>query len=90
MQGSILLIADILFLSGVKGQIADRSNQAVDAEGDRGQEEVSAGSAGETLRFQGRVIDDQAADPTQEEGQQKTNEILIHFLFSFLLELLSV
>ena len=73
----ILLVADVLLLSGIKGQVADGSNQAVDTEGDHGQEDVSAGSTGEAFGLQGGVVDDQAADPTQEKGQQETDEIVV-------------
>ena len=48
----ILLVADVFLLSGIKGQVADGSNQAVDTEGDHSQEDVSAGSTGEAFGLQ--------------------------------------
>ena len=81
---SVLLVTDISGLRGIEEEVADGGNQTVDAEGDCGQQDVSTGSAGETLGLQGSVVDDQAADPTQEEGEQKTSKVLIYFWFSSL------
>ena len=69
MTELVLCVADVLFLGRIEGQIADSSNQAVDTEGNYGQEEVSSSSAGVALGLQGRMVDDQATDPAQEESQ---------------------
>ena len=77
MKELALEVANVLFLGGVKAQIADGGNQAVQTEGDQRQEEVSGGSAGVAFGLQRRVVNDEAADETQEEGQQKTNQIVV-------------
>ena len=64
----VLFIADVAFLIGIKDQVADRSDQTVDAKGDHGEEDVRAGSAGVALGLLGSVIDDQTTDPAQEKG----------------------
>ncbi|MBP3396412.1 MAG: hypothetical protein J6L87_04475 [Clostridia bacterium] len=75
--GSALEVADVLFLAGIEEQVADGGNQGVDTAGDIAKEQVSLGSAGVALRLQGGVVDDQAADLTQEKGQQETDEIVV-------------
>ena len=78
----VLLVANVGCLVGIEGQVADGSNQAIDAEGHHGQEEVCCGSAGVALGLQRSMIDDQATNPAQEESQQKTNQIVvIHYMF---------
>ena len=79
------LIADVLGLSGIEGQVANGGNQAIDAKGDQGEEDVSGGSAGISLRLEAGVIDNDAADPSQKERQKKANQIfVIHFENSFI------
>ena len=73
----VLLIADVLFLGRIKGEVADGGNQAVNAPSDQSQPEVSTGSAGVALGLQGAVINDHTADPAQEKGQQEANKIVI-------------
>ena len=81
----ISLVADVLILGGVKEQVADRSNQRINAKGQVSQDEVHPGAAGVTFRLQVGVVDDDATDKAQEEGQQEANDILvIHFMFAFL------
>jgi hypothetical protein len=81
---SILFVADISLLGGIKEQIADRCNQSVDTKGNNREENVRQSSRRITLRFQRGVVDDNASDPTQEKGQQKTNEIVvIHYRSPF-------
>ena len=80
-KGSSLFVADVLFLCRIKEQIADGRNQTVDTKGDHGQKDVRAGSGSIALGLERGVVDDQTADPTQEKGEQKTNEIVvIHFV----------
>jgi hypothetical protein len=74
---SVFGVADIAGLCGIKGQIADRGDQTVNAKGDGGQENVSQRAAGITCGFERRMIDDDAADPAKEKGQQKTDEVLV-------------
>ena len=73
----VLLVADVLFLSRIEEQVADRSDQTVNSPSNSGEENVAAGSGGVAFGLEGRVVDDQAADPTQEEGQQEANEIVV-------------
>ena len=72
-----LQITDVLFLVGIKEEVADGSNQGIDPHGKEAKEEIQTGSGSKTIRPQRRVVDDQAANPTQQEGQQKTNYIFI-------------
>ena len=60
----VFLIADIFVLSGIEGQVANGGNQAIDAKGNHGEEDVGAGSAGVSLRLQFRMIDNNTTDPT--------------------------
>ena len=73
----VLLVTDVLCLCGVEHEVADGSNQRVNTEGQVCEDEVCPGSGGPAFRLQGSVVDDNAADPAQEEGQQKTNEVLV-------------
>lgn len=68
-------IADIAVVVRVEGQIADRSNQTVDPEGYHGEEEVRASSGPPTIGLETCMVDDQAADPTQEEGEQNMSSL---------------
>jgi hypothetical protein len=78
---SILFVTDILFLCRIKGKIADRCNQGVDSASNITQNDISPGSGRITLGLERGMVDDQAADPTQEKGQKKANEIVVvHFM----------
>ena len=91
LYSSVTLPADVLFLGGIEGQVADSGNQAINTQGHYGQPEICTGSAGVALGLKLSVVDDNAANPTQEEGQQKTNEILvIHDKVPFWLKILSI
>ena len=91
MQELVLLVADISFLGGIEGQVADGSNQGVDTEGQVGQNEVCPGSGGVALGLEGSVVDDEATNEAQEEGQQETNQVLItHYGVLLSQELLKV
>ena len=72
----ILLVADVTISSGIEEQVADGSDQGVNAKGNHCGPEVSAGSAGVAFGLQAGMVDDEAADPTQEESQQKTNNVI--------------
>ena len=73
---SVLLVADVVGLCRIEEQVADGSDQGVNAKGDNRGPEVSAGSAGVAFGLQVGMVDDEAADPTQEESQQKTNNVI--------------
>lgn len=53
MQGSVLLVTDVLLLGGIEGEVADGSDQRIDAEGNDTQKQVSTGSAGVAGGLQG-------------------------------------
>ena len=73
----VLLVADISFLSGIESQVADGSNQGVDTASDVTQNQVCPSSGGMACGLQGGMVDDQATDPAQEEGQQEANQIVV-------------
>jgi hypothetical protein len=74
---SILSVADILVLSGIKGQVADGSNQRINTHGQIGKNEVSPRSGGEAFGLEGRVVDDDTTDKAEEKCQQKANNVLV-------------
>ena len=74
---SVLFVTDVLSLCRIKDQIANGCNQTVNTKGDRGQEDVRQSSGRIALGLQAGVVDDQASDPTEEEGKQETNEIVV-------------
>ena len=74
----VLLVADVFGLSRVKRQVADGSDQAVNAAGDVAEDEVSTGARGVALGLQRGVVDDKASDPAEEEGQEETNDFVVH------------
>ena len=73
----VLLVTDISFLGRIKEQVADSGNQTVNTKGNVGKEEIRQGSGGVALGLKVGVVDDDTADPAQEEGQQKTNQIVV-------------
>ena len=73
----VLLIADVLGLGGVEGQVADGSHELVDSEGHDCKQDVAAGAGCSTLCLQGRVVDDETSDPSEEESQEEACEILV-------------
>ena len=72
-----LYVTDVAGLRGIEGQVADGSNQRINVEGDVTQDEVQPGSGHPTLGLQRSAVDDDAADPTQEEGQQETYQFVV-------------
>ena len=70
-------ITNVVRLVFVKEQVANRCYQAVNAKRDVRQEKVSKRSGFEAVGFERGVIDDQAADPTKKEGQQKANKVVV-------------
>lgn len=74
---SVLDVTDVLFLGGIKEKVADGSNERINAEGDDAEEEVSQSSGGITFGLQRGVVDDKATDPTEEEGQQEADELVV-------------
>jgi hypothetical protein len=78
---SVLLVTDISFLGRIKEQVADSSNQRINTKGEVGKEEVSQRSGGVALGLEAGVVDNDTADPAKEEGQQKTDEIIVVIVF---------
>lgn len=73
----VLLVADVLVLGGVEGQVADGSHDLVNSAGYDCEQDVAAGAGRPTLCLQGRVVDDETSDPSEEEGQEEACEILV-------------
>jgi len=78
-------VADVGVLAGIEDQVANRSNQLVDTKGNNAQEEVGKRSGSPTLGFEGGMVDNQTTDKAQEEGKQKTNDIVVVFHLNVLL-----
>ena len=72
-----LEVTDVLFLGRIKEKVADRSNEGVDTEGDGAENEVSPRSGGVAFGLEGGVVDDNAANPTEEEGKKETDELVV-------------
>ena len=68
---SILAIADVTGLGGIESQVADGRNQTVNPASDNRQEHISKGSGSIAFRFQRRVVDDNASDPSQKKVSRK-------------------
>lgn len=66
---SVLLVADVVGLSGIEGEVADRSNETVDTEGDYCKEDVSESSRCVAFGLEACVVDDDTTDPTEEKCQ---------------------
>ena len=77
----ILLITEVFFLGRIKGQVANSGNQGVNAKGEVGQEEVSQRSGGVTLGLEVSMVDNDTADPTQKESQQKADQVIVVIVF---------
>ena len=84
---SILLVTDVLRLSGIEHQIEYRCNEAVNSAGYDRKEEVATGSRGKAFGLKRTVVDDDTADESQEKCQQKTNKFgVIHDKTPFIYE----
>ena len=77
MRYLILKIPNIATSRFLKCKIANGSNQTVDTEGDHGQENICQRSGSIALGLEGSVVDHDASDPTEKEGQYKANEIVV-------------
>ena len=67
-------IADILFLGRIKEKVADRSNERINTQSKISKDEVRPSSGGVAFGLQRSVVDNQTADPTEEERQQETDQ----------------
>lgn len=70
-----LLIADILFLIGIEGELTDRSNQSIDTQSADVQEQISQDTALVSFTSQRSQVDDQRTDSAQTPCQEKANNI---------------
>ena len=73
----VLLVTDVLILSGIEEEVADRSNEGVNTHSDVGKKEICPGSRGEAFGLELGVVDDDASDETEEEGQQKADDVFV-------------
>lgn len=71
LQKLVLLVPYIPNFFRIKRKIEDRCDQAVNSKCNYRKEEICTGSAGKSCGLQLRMIDDDAADPSEEECQQK-------------------
>lgn len=85
-SGLLLDVSDVLRLGRIKGQVADRRYQTVDAERNHRKEDIRQRSGLKACGLQGRMIDNETTDPSKEESQQKTYKIVVfhHFCAPFL------
>ena len=65
---SILLITNVLGLGGVKCEVANGCNQAINAQGNDRKEQICQGSGCVALGFEAGVVDDKATNPTKEKS----------------------
>lgn len=64
-----LFVANVLFVSGIELEVADRSNEGVNTKSEECEPEVSTGSAGIAFGLKTGVIDNDATNPTKEESE---------------------
>ena len=85
-QELLLDVSDVLRLGRIKGQVADRRYQTVDAERNHRKEDIRQRSGLKACGLQGRMVDHETTDPSKEESQQKTYKIVVfhHFCTPFL------
>ena len=73
----VLLVTDVLILGGIEEEVADSSNERINSEGEISEKEVSPRSRGEAFGLELGVVDDDASDETEEEGQQKADDVFV-------------
>lgn len=74
---SVLLVTDVLILSGIEEEVADGSNEGVNAKSDVSEKEIRPRSGGEAFGLELGVVDDDASDKAEEEGQDKANYVFV-------------
>lgn len=78
-------VTNVLGLSGIKEQVADRCYEGVNSERNKSKEKVCECSGLVSFGLKGSMVDNKASDPAKEEGQKKTNDVVvIHCFYSFL------
>ena len=74
---SVLLVTDVLFLGGIEEEVADGCNEGVNTHGEVSKKEICPRSRGEAFGLELGVVDDDASDEAEEEGQDKANYVLV-------------
>ena len=74
---SVLLVTDVLILSRIKEEVADRSYERVNTECDIAENEVKPCSGCESFGLKRCVVDNEASDPTKEKCQNKANDLVV-------------
>ena len=72
---SVLLVTDVLFLGGIEEEVADGSNEGVNTKSEVCKKEVCPRSRGKAFGLELGVVDDDASDKAEEEGQDKANYV---------------
>lgn len=85
-----LYVTDVLLFGRIKGKVADRCNKRINTECDVSEKEICPGSGLKACRLERGMVDNNATNPSKEEGQQEANEVVvIHFkiLLSYMLNI---
>ena len=72
---SVLLVTDVLILSGIEEEVADGSNEGVNTKSDVSEKEIRPRSGGKAFGLQLGVVDDDASDKAEEEGKDEANYV---------------
>lgn len=76
---SVLLVADVVGLCRIEEQVADRSDQRIDAKGNVSQDKIEPGSGGEAFGLERGVVYNKTTNPAEEKRKNKTNNfVAIH------------
>ena len=73
----VFFVTDVSCFSGIEYEVADGSNESIDAASDVAENEVSKGSGSIAFGFQRCVVDDKASDPTKEKCKKEANEFVV-------------
>mgnify|MGYP003294677956 FL=1 len=65
----VFFVAYVLFLFGAELEVGDGSYEGINTESKGSEPEIRAGSAGVSFGLKTGVVDDDTADPTEEEGK---------------------
>ena len=81
---SVLLVPDVRAFARIEGKVADRGDEAIDAKGEDAKTDISPGAGSPAIRFEGRMVDDEAPDEAEEEGEEEASEVVVHGWTPFL------
>ena len=65
----VFFVAYVLFLFGAELEVGDGSYEGINTESKGSEPEIRAGSAGVSFGLKTGMVDDDTADPTEEEGK---------------------